>query len=72
MDKTIKVGDSVRTPRFLNVKIEQVFTSERAMRESGFTETTHFDDPDCPYRVNGKSIGLNHMVFAAAPKDVII
>lgn len=63
----IKVGDYVRTPRFLNVRIENVFSSEEDMRKAGYTEPTHFVDPD--YVVRGKSIGINRMVFAAAKKS---
>lgn len=62
----IKVGDYVRTPRFLNVRIESVLLTEADLFEAGYTEPTHFDAPD--YVVRGKSIGLNQMVFAAAHK----
>lgn len=69
MQGEIKVGDTILTPRFLNVTIEEVFETERELREAGYTETTHFEDPDRPYRVNGKHIGPNRMQFAAAKKS---
>lgn len=36
----IKVGDYVRTPRFLEVRINEVFESEKEMRQAGYTEPT--------------------------------
>lgn len=63
----IKVNDWVRTPRFLNVQIEQIFTTEVEMRRNGFTEPTHFQDE--LFVICGKSTGLNQMVFAAAHKE---
>lgn len=69
--KQINVGDVVRTPRFLNVTIKEVFKTEKALREAGYTEPTHFDEPDCPYRVCGKSVGPNQMEFAAARKTIL-
>lgn len=66
--KKINAGDVVRTPRFLNVTITEVFKTEKELREAGYTEPTHFDEPDCPYRICGKSTGPNQMVFAAARK----
>lgn len=68
--KKLNPGDQVRTPRFLTVTIKEVFPSETAMREAGYTEPTHYDDPECKYRVSGKSIGENLMEFAAAPRIV--
>lgn len=66
MKNTIHVGDYIRTPRFLSVKIEAVFDCEDAMRAAGYTEPTHFQDDD--YVVLGKSLGFNRMSFAAAFK----
>lgn len=63
----MKKGDWVRTPRFLTVKIETVFPSEREAQEAGFRETTHYwGDPE--YGILGKQEGACHMVFAAFRK----
>lgn len=62
----MKAGDVVRTPRFLNVEIETVYLTVDDMRKAGYTEPTHYQDPD--YEVCGKNIGLYQMVFAAAHK----
>ena len=65
----MKKGDYVQTPRFLRVKIEDVFDSEKEARKAGYTETTHYwDDPE--YGVYGKSLDMYHMVFAAFRKKV--
>ena len=65
MMSKVKVGDYIRTPRFLNVRIEEVFPNERACREAGYTEPTHYKGDVV---VLGKSIGWNRMVFAAAER----
>ena len=63
----IKKGDWVQTPRFLLVKINEVFKSEREAREAGYTETTHYLlQHDNGYNVLGKVTGENKIVFAAA------
>lgn len=62
--KLINPGDTIRTPRFLNVKIKEVFGSSAEASAAGYTEPTHFVDPH--YEVLGKSLDLHHMVFAAA------
>lgn len=62
----INVGDYVNTPRFLRVKIEAIFETREAAREEGYTEPTHFIDPD--YEILGKSLGNNRMGFAAVSK----
>ena len=62
----IKKGDYIRSPRFLNVRITEVYPSVAALEEAGFRETTHFQDPD--YEVFGRSVGLNRMEFAAGKK----
>lgn len=65
--KEIKKGDVVFTPRFLNVQIEEVYASEAEARQAGFKETTHYwDDPE--YGINGKSLDINRMCFAAFRK----
>ena len=61
------VGDYVRTPRFLTVRIDEVFSSEKELRKAGYSEPTHYDSNT--FFVLGKSVGLNQMVFAAARKE---
>ena len=62
--KLLKPGDVVRTPRFLNVQIEEIFDSADIARAAGYTEPTHFVDET--YEILGKSLDMYHMVFAAA------
>lgn len=62
----VKKGDYVRTPRFLMVRIEDVYDDERTMRKNGYTEPTHYWADDCV--ICGKSIGQNRMLFAACNK----
>ena len=59
----MKKGDFVKTPRFMTVKIEDVFENMKTAREQGYKEPTHFDDED--YEILGKHIGLNRMNFVA-------
>ena len=59
----MNVGDSVKTPRFLTVKIQEVFSSVIDMEKAGYTEPTHYDGL---YEIKGKHIGENRMIFAAA------
>lgn len=59
----MKIGDYVTTPRFLTVKISEVYESPLAAWEDGYREPTHYDGGI--YRVYGKSVGENKMVFAA-------
>ena len=59
-------GDYVNTPRFLRVRIRQIFPSVDDLRDAGYTEPTHFKDGT--YEVSGKCIGNNEMLFAAAYK----
>ncbi len=62
----MKIGDSVRTPRFCTVTIAEVFQSEEEAYENGYIEPTHYRSND--YAVLGKSIDMYHMRFAAAVK----
>lgn len=66
MKKEIKAGDYVRTARFLDVRINEVFKSEKEMCQAGYTETAHYVNDD--WEVCGKSIGVNRMRFAACRK----
>ena len=63
----MKKGDYVYTPRFLRVKIEEVYNSETEARQAGYTETTHYwNDPE--YGVYGKTLDMYHMQFAGFRK----
>lgn len=62
----LESGDMVRTPRFCDVCLQEVFESEKQLGRAGYTEPTYYEDP--VYTVRGKSIGFNQMVFAAAKK----
>lgn len=62
----IKKGDNVRTPRFLNVVIQEVFSSVEDLKRAGYTEPTHFRDEN--FEVFGKTLDENRMEFAAGRK----
>lgn len=61
----MKANDYVKTPRFLTVKIQEVFETVKDMYEAGYYEPTHYEGE---YAIQGKSIGINRMIFAAAKK----
>lgn len=65
---TFKKGDWVRTPRFCYVRLTAVFPDEKAARENGYVEPTHFIDPQ--YEILGKPIGTDRMLFAAYKKGI--
>lgn len=71
MQKEIKIGMYIHTPRFLTVKIENLYTSEAAAIAAGYQEPTHYEWQDSQYIVDGvhnvlgKSLDLYHMEFAA-------
>ena len=62
----MKAGDYIITPRFLRVKIEEVFDNKEAANAAGYTEPTHY--VDVSYGILGKSLDLYHMEFAAYKK----
>lgn len=62
----MKKGDRVMTPRFSTVKIEEIYETEKELKEAGYTEPTHLQDDN--YIVRGKSLDMYHMKFAAAIK----
>ena len=64
----MKIEKNMRvfTPRFLNVRIAEIFDSVAAAYDAGFKEPTHFTDPDREYTVLGKSLDMYSMIFAAA------
>lgn len=62
----MKIGDHVYTPRFCTVYIECVFNSREDAVNAGYSEPTHYQNPE--YGIVGKSIGINRMVFAAYKK----
>jgi hypothetical protein len=59
----MKKGDYVKTPRFLTVKIAEIFNTEEEARKEGYREPTHYDGAE--YEIVGKHIGTNRMTFAA-------
>lgn len=74
MSEEIKMGDKIKTPRFMTVTIEKVFTKPNessefqyaAARREGYTEPTHYESDR--YDILGKHTGFNTMVFAAIEK----
>lgn len=60
-----KVGEYIRTPRFGQVRVKEVFTSYWDMISEGYKEPTHFIGE---YEIKGKSIGVNRMVFGISPR----
>jgi hypothetical protein len=64
----IKKGDYVKTPRFLTVRIEEVFENMEDAWEQDYKETTHYKD-DGDYEILGKHIGTNRMIFGAIKKE---
>lgn len=63
----MKIGDYVETPRFLMVKISEVYESPLAAWEDGYRESAHYNEG--LYGVFGKSVGENKMVFAAVKRS---
>ena len=59
----MKAGDTIKTPRFLTVKIQEVFESVKELEKAGYKEPTHFEGE---YKIQGKHTGENRMQFAAA------
>ena len=63
----MKKGTYVYTPRFWSVKISEVFRSKDEAKKAGFTEPTHYENPE--FGVLGRSIDMYHMEFAAYGKN---
>ena len=61
-----KVGDKIETPRFLTVQIAETFDSVTEAYNAGFKEPTHYMGE---FKILGKSIDTNRMVFATAPNE---
>ena len=61
----MKQGDCIRTPRFLTVRIAEVFDSKKSAMAAGYTEPTHYEGD---YEIFGKHTGENRMQFAAVQK----
>lgn len=59
-------GQYVQTPRFLEVKIEEVFESVKEAEKKGYVEGTDYRDPD--WHVRGRFLGENRMCFAAVKR----
>jgi|GEM_PF-1903351 len=62
----MEIGSYVETPRFLKVRIDEVFESGEEARRNGYTEPTHYVDEH--YNILGKNIALNRMIFAGVKK----
>lgn len=62
-DMKMKIGDYIETPRFLRVKISEIYEDNSRAVEDGFTEPTHYRDDD--YYIRGKVTSTNRMSFAA-------
>lgn len=62
----IHIGTRISVPRFGTVEIEAIFKDETMAYYAGYTEPTHLYD--LPYKVVGKSWGMNRMKFAAFKK----
>lgn len=63
----MKKNDTIKTPRFCTVRIEEVYPDKTSANEAGYTEPTYYRNDG--YVVLGKSIDLHHMVFAAYKED---
>lgn len=63
----MNIGEWINTPRFCNVRIDEIFESREKAFSEKFTEPTHYHkDPE--YDVFGKSIQKDRMIFAAVKK----
>ncbi len=62
----MQIGDYVNTPRFLRVKIEEIFENQSEANEKGYTEPTHYNDPE--WNICGWVYEPNYMKFAAIRK----
>ncbi|UQZ87728.1 hypothetical protein C4J81_00320 [Deltaproteobacteria bacterium Smac51] len=60
-----QIGDKVKTPRFLTVRIAAIVYEEDAQK-LGFVEPTYLKDR--PYNISGRMIGDNLMDFAVVIK----
>lgn len=63
----MKEGSYVQTPRFGQVRIQEVFDSRAEAWKKGYREETYVTTND-GYGVAGKTMGYNLMVFAAYRK----
>ena len=64
---SMKIGDSVYTPRFCTVRVSAVFATEAEAHTAGFCEPTYYKGNHISL---GKSLDMYHMEFAAVPKRV--
>lgn len=62
---TPEINAYVRTPRFLNVRLNAIFADKEEAMLAGYTEPTYYKGD---FEVRGKHIGHNCMVFAAILK----
>lgn len=61
------IGDYVYTPRFCTVQIKEIFETMENARANGYTEPTFYKGD---YKVFGKSVGHNQMIFAAVKEGL--
>ena len=64
---SMKIGDSVYTPRFCTVRIKAIFATEAEAHAVGYCEPTYYKGD---HIILGKSLDMYHMEFAAVPKGV--
>jgi len=62
----IEAGDSIETSMFLRLYINEVFESEKEMRQAGYTEMIHCVNDN--WKAGGKYIDEYIMEFAACRK----
>lgn len=59
----MRKGNWINTPRFLQVKIQEVYPTWDDLYAAGYKEPTHYEGD---YVIQGKHIGPDRMQFAAA------
>jgi len=65
-EQAMEIGQRIITPRFLTVTIKEIFENRIMAAEAGYTEPTHYEDPE--WEIVGKSLDIYHMEFAAFKK----
>lgn len=62
----LQVGDALDSPRFCWITLKEVFQTVEDMQAAGYTEPTYIDSDR--WDIRGRSLSVNSMHFAAAPK----
>ena len=62
----LKEGDDLYSPRFCWITIKKVYDTVADLFAAGYSEPTHIWNDR--WDIRGKSLDMNHMDFAAAPK----